>query len=101
MEQGMENKTSQASFVQQLIIECKVRGVRMSSKRIQVAAFLERAGTYIDADELLLLMRRERIKISIPYVYQCLNWLVDFNFVIRNYENRKYKYCINPDVAAR
>lgn len=76
---------------------CKSKGIRCSSKRIQVANCLKKANKYVDADELLMIMRKEQIRISFPYIYQCLNWLEEIQFVSRQMgTDKRQKFCISP-----
>ena len=44
---------------------------------------LEKAKDGLAAEDLLLKMRAAQIKISFPYVYQCLNWLESTGFVVK------------------
>lgn len=84
---------------------CKSKGIRCSSKRIQVANCLKKANKYVDADELLMIMRKEQIRISFPYIYQCLNWLEDIQFVSRQMgTDKRQKFSISatlPELSGR
>lgn len=84
---------------------CTSKGIRCSSKRIQVANCLKKANKYIDANELLIIMRSEQIRISSPYIYQCLNWLEEIQFVSRQMgADKRLKFSISatiPELSGR
>jgi len=86
-------------FASRLHEYCMEKGLKISSKRIEVIVFLENTGKAIEADELLLMMRNARIKISSPYIYQCLSWLAELDLVLKKPGvDKRQRYFVNRDL---
>jgi len=99
MKQKKDCKKGIPSFTSRLKEYCKAKGLKISSKRIEVIVFLENTGKDIEADELLLVMRNARVKISAPYIYQCLGWLVELDLVLKKPGiDKRQRYFVNPDL---
>lgn len=101
MKQTRKTKAGISGFAKRLTNHCIRKGVKVSSKRIQVMLFLDRFNTGIEADELWLLMRKEKIQISFPYVYQCLNWFAELDLVSKKSDlEKKQRYFVNREALA-
>lgn len=83
------------SFTEQLDVYCASKGVKISEKRRLVACELAKFREEIEAVDLFLHIRKKHNRISFPYIYQSLNWLVDAGFVLKKQgDNRSSLYSV-------